>query len=210
MVGAKQETWKSDAVQVDLTAQPKGQFNQILDLIGATITIANQGAQPVTYKSPFQANPIEMAIFLPILMDKLTTVDGPIIPGRININEAPFEIVSGIPGMTPELAEQLMAARAEQNDSENRKFETWPMVEGYVTLEQMRSLLPLVTGGGDVFRAQVIGYYEQGAAFARVEAVIDSAEAVPTVVSYRRLDHLGRGFSNAVLGQRSMGLPVGR
>jgi hypothetical protein len=74
-----------------LTAQPKGQFNQILDLIGATITV-DQGAQPTTYKSPFQNFPIEMAIYLPILMDKLTTVDGPIIPGRININEAPIEI----------------------------------------------------------------------------------------------------------------------
>ncbi len=31
--------------------------------------------------------------------------------------------------MTPEIVDQLMAARAEQSDSENRKFETWPMVE---------------------------------------------------------------------------------
>ncbi len=72
----------------------------------------------------------------------------------------------------------------------------------------MRSLLPPVTGGGDAFRAQVVGYFEQGAAFARVEAVIDAAESPPTVVSYRRLDHLGRGFSNAVLGQRSMGITI--
>jgi len=176
-------------------------------LIGSTITV-NQGNQPITYKSPFQADPIAMAIYLPILMNKLTTVDGPIIPGRININEAPYEVVAGIPGMTPELVQQLMAARAEENDSENRKFETWPMVEGYVTLEQMRSLLPLITGGGDVYRAQVVGYYEQGAAFARVETVIDAAEALPIVVSYRRLDHLGRGFTNVALGQRSMGISM--
>jgi hypothetical protein len=72
----------------------------------------------------------------------------------------------------------------------------------------MRSLIPLITAGGDVYKAQVIGYYEQGSSFARVEAIIDAAEAVPTVVSYRRLDHLGRGFSNATLGQRAVGMPL--
>jgi hypothetical protein len=199
--------WTDGAIQVDTSAQPKGQFKQVLDLIGATITVT-RGDETITYQSPFQANPIEMAIYLPILMDKLTTVDGPVIPGRININEAPYEVVAGIPGMTPEVLEALLAARAEPSESENRKFETWPMVEGLITLEQMRSLIPLITAGGDVYKAQVIGYYEQGSSFARVEAIIDAAEAVPTVVSYRRLDHLGRGFSNATLGQRAVGMPL--
>jgi Type II secretion system (T2SS), protein K len=204
---AKQVNWKEGAIQVDLTQPGKGQFSQILDLIGATITV-QQNNESVTYRSPFQADPAAMALYLPVIMDKLTTVDGPVIPGRININEAPREVIAGIPGMTTELVDVLMEARAEQSETENRKYETWPMVEGLITLEQMKSLLPLVTAGGDVYKAQSIGYFEQGAAFARIEAIIDSAEAIPTVVAYRRMDHLGRGFSNAVLGQRATGLPM--
>ncbi len=104
-----------------------------------------------------------MASFVPIIMDKLTTLDNPILPGRININEAPREILMGIPGFTAEIVDRLIEAREEQNDSENRKFETWPMVEGILTVDQMRIVAPLLTGGGDVYRAQVVGYYEQGA-----------------------------------------------
>ncbi len=144
-----------------------------------------------------------MASFVPTIMDKLTTLDNPILPGRININEAPREILMGIPGFTAEIVDRLIEAREEQNDSENRKFETWPMVEGILTVDQMRIVAPLLTGGGDVYRAQVVGYYEQGASFARVEAVIDASEATPKVVLYRKLDQHQRGFPTSILGQRA-------
>jgi hypothetical protein len=172
-------------------------------LIGSTITIT-QGNNTTTYKSPFADDPISMAIYLPILMDKLTTVTSPTIAGRININESPREILAGLPGMTEEILQQIMEARAETSESENRRFETWPMVEGYLTLQQMRTIQPLITGGGDIYRAQVVGYYEQGAAYSRIEAWIDSSDTNPKVISYRRLDHLGRGFANATLGQRAV------
>jgi hypothetical protein len=55
-------------------------------------------------------------------------------------------------------------------------------------------------------RVQSVGYFEQSAGYARIEAVIDGAMPVPTVVMYRKLDHLGRGFSQSTLGQRAMGL----
>ncbi len=93
-----------------------------------------------------------------------------------------------------------MEARAQKSETENRKYETWPLAEGLVTLEQMRSLMPLLTGGGDVYRAQVIGYYEQGLHFRDWKPIIDASSQQPKVVSYRRMDHLGRGFSNSTLG----------
>ena len=76
------------------------------------------------------------------------------------------------------------------------------MVEGYIPLEQMKLISPLLTAGGDVYRAHVVGYYEQSAPFSRVEATIDASESPPKVITYRRMDHLERGFSAAVLGQR--------
>ncbi len=204
---SRQVPWTSSALELKSGAQPKANLKQVLDLIGSTITIT-QGNNSTTYKSPFADDPIAMAIYLPTLMDKLTTVDSPTIAGRININESPREILAGLPGMTEELLEQIMEARAETSESENRKHETWPMVEGYLTLQQMRTIQPLVTGGGDIYRAQVVGYYEQGAAYSRIEAWIDSSNAHPIVISYRRLDHLGRGFANATLGQRAIDNPL--
>jgi hypothetical protein len=139
-------------------------------------------------------------------MDKVTSVDATILPGRININEAAREILLGLPGLSSEIVDRLVEARAQTADTENRKYETWPLVEGIIPLQQMRTLAPLVTGGGDVMRVQSVGYFEQSSGFSRIEAVIDSTLASPTIVMYRKMDHLGRGFSQSTLGQRAMGL----
>ena len=136
-------------------------------------------------------------------MDKLTTVDSEALTGRINIMECPREILAGIPGMTTELVDAILQARVDGSQTENRKFETWLAVEGLVTIDQMRGLMPLMTCGGDVFKAQVIGYFEGNASFCRAEAIISGVGASPTMLFFRRLDHLDRGFDVATLGQRT-------
>jgi len=112
--------------------------------------------------------------------------------------------------MTTEILESLIQARASNADNSNRKFETWPMVEGIITLEQMKTIAPLITAGGDAMRVQSIGYFELSAGFSRVEAVIDASGQIPILALYRKMDHLGRGFSQATLGQRAQGLVSSR
>ena len=208
--GQTQKTvpWKADlfaGLNIDTTQPANGKIKQVLDLIDAKFTATVNGEQ-VTYTSPLTSSPIAMALFLPTIMDKLTAVEATVLPGRISINEAPREILAGLPGMTPEILDSLIDSRAQAADNQNRKFETWPMVEGIITLEQMRTIAPLVTGGGDVYRVQSVGYFEQTAGFARTEAVIDASGQIPIVALYRKMDHLGRGFSQATLGQTSQGL----
>lgn len=215
----QKKPWTSSALgNVDLAnAQGSVKFNQVLDLIGSSVTMGGQGGgqgqqqpgqqqaggqQGQSYNSPIEDNPLALADALPILMDKLTTVDAEALPGRINIMECPREILAGIPGLTDEVVEKILEARADGGQSENRKFETWLAVEGIVTTSQMRGFLPLMTCGGDVYKAQIIGYYEGSSAFARVEAIISGVEATPKVLFMRRLDHLGRGFDVMTLGQR--------
>jgi type II secretory pathway component PulK len=177
-------------------------LSQVLDLVDATIEVDLNG-EPTTYVSPFTSDPAAMAMYMPVLMDKMTTVQGTAIPGRISVNDCPRAILLGIPSMTEEIVDAIIEARADQSDSENRKFESWLVVEGHITLDQMRTLAPLITGGGNVYRAQIIGYFEQGPAFCRAEVIVDGSADVPTVRMYRRLDHLGRGFSVPILGQRT-------
>ena len=193
-----------EALGIDETQPGQFQVNGVLELIDASF-IANIEGREVRFTSPLTASPIQMSLYLPMLMDKVTTVEAPMLPGRININEAPREILGGLPGMTDEILDKLVESRSSQSDTENRKYETWPMVEGILTLDQMKTIAPLVTGGGDVMRVQCIGYFEQSSGFARTEAVIDGSGAVPVIVLYRKLDHLGRGFSQSTLGQRAMG-----
>jgi type II secretory pathway component PulK len=200
--GAQSEIWTADAFeQIDLTGGAGTSFTQILDLIDATVTIG-QGDTAQTYRSPFTSDPIQMAAYMPILMEALTTQDFEKMPGRININECPAELLYGIPLLPAEAAEAILEARAQPNENENRLYETWPLVEGLITLETMRTLMPVVTAGGDVFAAQVIGYHETAASSTRLDVIIDATGPNPRISQYRDLSHLGRGFDLSVLGIR--------
>jgi hypothetical protein len=49
------------------------------------------------------------------------------------------------------------------------------LAKGVVTLDQMKLLTPFMTAGGDVYRAQLVGYFDGGNASARAEVVCDAA-----------------------------------
>ena len=144
-----------------------------------------------------------MPIYLPILMDALSTQDVDVMPGRINLNRCPAELLYGIPLLDEETVNLILEARAQESDDPNRSFETWPLVEGIITLDEMRQLLPLWTCGGDVYRAQIVGYFENVGASHRSEVIIDATTVNPKIISWRDLGHLGRGFDLSVLGIRS-------
>lgn len=194
--------WTAGALgNTDLSQGGQVQFQQVLDLYDATVNMG-QGQNARSFKSPFTSLPGDMATTVPILLDKLTTTDAKSVPGRINIMECPREILAGIPGLTDEMVQDILAARTDGSDSDTRRFEAWLAIEGYVTLEQLRGITPLVCCGGDVFKAQIIGYLEGDAAFSRIETIVSGAGDLPTIQFFRRLDHLGRGFSIPTLGQR--------
>jgi hypothetical protein len=123
-----------DGLKIDMSQSAGGRVGQVLELIDANFTATVNG-QDVTYASPMTSSPAQMAMYLPMLMDKVTSVDATMLPGRININEAPREILGGLPGMTSDILEKLIEARSSSSETENRKYETWPMLEGIITLQ---------------------------------------------------------------------------
>jgi hypothetical protein len=159
--------------------------------------------------SPFPEDLIAMGLYLPMLLDNVTVSDAKIIPGRININQAPKVILAGIPGMNEAILTELISRRAFEppEDMPNRRLETWILAEGIATLNEMRLLMPFVTAGGDVHRAQVVGYYQEGGSSARVEVTWDATPAEPRILFWRDLSHLGRGFALETLGTEVTELP---
>ena len=150
-----------------------------------------------------------MAVYLPLLMDNLTVNADKVIPGRININEAPRTILAGIPGMDEDMVNEIINQRysgTDQTDNDDHNHETWILTSGIVTLDEMKQLMPFVTAGGDVYRAQIVGYFEDGNVSARAEVVFDATGAVPCIVSWKGLSHLGRGYPLDVLGVQLSGM----
>ena len=189
--------------ELDLTQKGTVKFTTVLDLIGSRVQVKYPGDKdPTVLESPFPNLPGVMNAYLPALMENLTVNTSKTIPGRININQASPTALGGIPGMTSEALEQIVSQRQPdpiQRDP-NHKYETWILAEGIVSLDEMKALMPFVTGGGNVYRAQVVGYFDGGGPAARIEAVLDASKSPPKVVFWRDLSHLGRGYPVEILG----------
>jgi hypothetical protein len=218
------------AVQLDYKQQPKTNLTSVLDLVGVKVEVrppgqmgqmgegepmpmedeeeGDEGAGESTIlESPFPSDPIALGAMLPDLLDYVTVNKSPTIPGRININQASEVILRGIPGMNEEIVEGILGAR-EVEYTGNRpahRHEHWILCEGIVTLDEMKKLAPFITGGGRVFRAQVVGYFDEEGPAARIEVVVNAAasasgSAPPRVVFWRDMTNLGRGYNLATLG----------
>ena len=83
-----------------------------------------------------------------------------------------------------------------------------PVALAEAAVARMRNLMPFICAGGDVYRAQIVGYFQGGSVSTRVEAVFDGTNAKATVLFWRDLSHLGRGFPLDVLGVAGPVLPA--
>ena len=106
-----------------------------------------------------------------------------------------------IPGMTERSpSDRGYADRRPDRGRRQPGLPLWPLVQGLVDLETMKNLEPYVCTGGSTYRAQVVGYFDGGGPFARVEVVIDATQSPAAVLSWKDMSHLGRGYPLEALG----------
>lgn len=192
---------QSQTGELNMDLQPQTPIGSILDLVGAQVQYTFQGANaPTALTSPFADG--AYASYLTQLMDYATVNPAATIPGRININQCSSQVLAGIPGMTTDISGKILAARTTDSTSADpaRKYETWILAEGLVTLAEMKVLMPFINGGGNVYRGQIVGYLQGGQAAARAEVVFDATSPLPRIVLWRDLTHLGRGYALDTLG----------
>ena len=187
------------------TLEPSYTFKNVLELIDAYTTVNDpeDSDKTVVIKSPVQFS--NLPFTLPNVMRNITTYEGAEIPGRINLMQAPRIVLEGIPGMTPEIVQTIIEKREfELNDPDgsdmNRRYETWLLVEGIVDLVTMDSIYPFVCTGGDVYRAEIVGYFDDSVGSSRAEVILDHTVPVPRILFWRDKSHLQTGYSIDVLG----------
>jgi type II secretory pathway pseudopilin PulG len=189
--------------QIDFNLKSKTNLTQALDLIGAMTQVKFMGEdRAIIVEGPFKSGLGPMNAYMAQLMDYVTVNPAATVPGRININQAPAALIRGIPGMSSEVADQILSNRTPELEPEkpNRRHETWLLTEGLVDLTTMKLLQPFITSSGHVYRAQVVGYFQSGEAAARSEAIFDATGLLPRVVLWRDMSHLGRGYALETLG----------
>jgi len=186
---------------LDLSNGGNYQINSLYDLVDVIVEATFEDG-PKTLNSPWKSAGGSLADTFPEMNEAFGITTDTYIEGRINVNEARFETLMGIPTMTEEIAEAIVAAnqRVAGGDpnprvTAERATNCWLLVEGIVDLEVMRQLDPYVTGGGDVLSGQVIGYLGSTGISSRLEIVIDATESPPKLLSVTDLSELGAGFS---------------
>lgn len=197
---------------IDLREGSKYELTSIYDLIGVEVATKVEGRDTVL-QSPWTDDPKSMGEYLPILMDRLTTRREAEIQGRINVGQARHEVLLGIPSMTEEIADAIVKSsvigadgNAIPEEIKARANTGWLVMQGIVDLPTMSKLDKYLTSRGSVYRAQVVGYFQQGGGFTRLEAVIDATKKPSKILSVRDLTDLGRGYpSDLLTGNQSNG-----
>ena len=202
-IGGENEEGSVTRAGMDLSGGATADVASIYDLVDRQVEVEIDG-QPQTLDSPFQS--AGLTELLPDLLDRVTTFDTDLILGRVNVNQARTGALLGLPGMTPQLAEQIDANRMISAAGEarpdlwaRRQTPFWLVAEGLTDLPTLRRLDPFVTAKGGFFRVRSVGFTEGGGPAVRVEAVIDGTAVPARVVEMRDLSDLGRGVPRSLL-----------
>ena len=172
-------------------------------LVATVVTI---GGVRQTLPSPWKDDPAAITTTMPEMFGKLTTTKDEYLEGRININQARREILLGIPTMTEQIADSIIAAQQLDSNGvpsvdaiKQHSSSAWLYASNIVDLPGMQLLEPYITAHGDVYRVQVLGFFDGGGPVSRLEAMIDGTQLPPRIIAQRDLNELGRGYSRLQL-----------
>lgn len=190
---------------MDLSQGAKVKFVSLYELIDAQVA-ADIGGQATLLDSPWSSGGGNLATTWPALVGALSLSDSTVLSGRININQARRETLLGVPGMTEELADSILARKLIGSDGSAsadrmtaQSTTVWLLTEGLVDLPTLVQMDKYTTGRGQVQRVQAVGFFDGGGPVARVEAVIDATQIPPRIVFHRDLSSLGPGYRSSQL-----------
>ncbi|MBN1866105.1 general secretion pathway protein GspK [Candidatus Sumerlaeota bacterium] len=111
------------------------------------------------------------------------------VEGRVNVNEAPVEVLTCIPGIGPEYASKIASARVGKTSSD---FENVEWIREIVGEDAFTQAQPYITTRSYQFSADVTAVGSNGRGFARDLLVFDTTGDEPVAI-YRR-DLISRGW----------------
>jgi type II secretory pathway component PulK len=171
-----------------------GKIDDMLDLLDAQVSVKEKDDTAKELKSPFTfENPAGTDKFLKLL-DYVSDSPNVVIQGRININEASDIVLSAIPDLDSEKVAKIIGQRSGEEKQASRRHAIWILAEKIVDKATMKKLSKYLTTGGDVYRAQVVGFFDGQGTVNRAEAVIDSTVKPPRQIFSKDLTMFGSGF----------------
>ncbi len=132
---------------------------------------------------------------LPLLMDRLTTrrATERRIPGLININTAPRQVLGCLEGLTEEQVQNILAVR-DMLDAETLSTPAWLVTEGVVDVETFDKIAANLTTRSQQFTIESLGYGDHLGMVTRLQVVVDMVGPIAQTIYYRDVSYLGGSY----------------
>jgi type II secretory pathway component PulK len=186
-------------------SRPPSKVGSVFDLINSSVNVpvgSGPGARTVSYPSPLN-DPGQLATLLPLILDQTTTSTATDLTPRINVNTASQTVLAAIPGLEDADVQNILNARPSLSSGEppDAIFQTptWLLTEANLPASKVKSIEQYITARTQVYRFQVLGYFDGGGLTTRVEVVIDGNNGRPRIVYHRDLTELGPGFDMTLI-----------
>lgn len=144
------------------------------------------------------------------ISDTITTDARKIIPGLINVNTAPKEVLQCIPGLEAGDADALVAQRSSGGLNTATASAGIAWVLDALSQAKATEAAPFITTGSKRFSAQIVGVSGDGRAFKRARAVFDASGTTPKLLYYKDQSHLGWPLDSYILEQLRTGQYAGQ
>lgn len=174
------ENWAAESI---VRHRNQKQFNHLVDLLSVQRDASVERGSPEndinTRSDSERDQPVTQSIFRRIV-DSITLSDEKIIPGRVNINTAPREVLVALAG--EDLAEAIIAQRT--SGGMFTSIADLLDISG-MTREKFGEMENSLTVRSNVFHINSYGQSVSGLADAMIECVVDRSGRVPKVLYWR-------------------------
>jgi len=130
---------------------------------------------------------------LAVLMDRLTVVNTPVLPGLINVNTAPLAVLRTIPGLTEEEVQAIVGRRS-QVGGEEKMTTAWLVSAGALEPRKFSLISNQITARSIQFMVDVIGFADHVGTARRIQAVVEMRGQLAQLRYYRDISSLGMGY----------------
>jgi len=140
------------------------------------------------------------------IADRLTTSSETTLPGLVNVNTAPKEVLLCLPGLEESDAEALVSYRQGSGNSDSLDAIAW--VTGVLTQEKAVGIGSYITVRSYQYSADVVCLSGNGRAYKRHRAVLDTQGSAPRMVYWRSLTHFGWPLQPEIVAALRKGQPL--
>ena len=181
----------SDPLPIDFLVLPSRNFASLGELIGSSVAVpSSSDDDSAIVMSPLSLN-VDSDAPVGQVLDLLTVRSDKRLSGRVDLSQAPVEVIAAIPGLDIQTAQQIVRVRglSGQNRLGDQRYRHPIGILSSAGLSPsiVSQVLDKVTVGGDVVKARVTGRCDGDVPEYRCEALLDASHGNPRQLWVKRI-----------------------